>query len=407
MDMTAPSSGHPLTRLFGNPDFRRLWAVGGIANAMRWVEILVSGIATFAITGSAFAVSLLLLSRSLPMLLCGAIAGALAETLDRRRLLMAGQAATCAGAALIALLAATGHLAVWHLAAGAFLGGLVWTGEMASRRRMLTEVAGEADVVPAVATDSLTANTTRMLGPLLGGLLYETLGLAAAYAIASLSYAATVILLSGVRHDQRRRRLDPRALLADIADGARLIRRMPVLQAVILVTLAMNIFGFSVNAVLPALGTESFQATPFGIGMLTAAEPAGALLTGLALATRRGVPLSAMLMVGGSAFYLLCLMLLALAPALWLAIAALMLGGIGTALFAALQTALPVTRAPSEARSRVLGLVTTSIGMGPLGALAMGALADRWGPNLAIPAMASLGLALLALAALALKEPRR
>ena len=407
MDMTAPSSGHPLTRLFGNPDFRRLWAVGGIANAMRWVEILVSGIATFAITGSAFAVSLLLLSRSLPMLLCGAIAGALAETLDRRRLLMAGQAATCAGAALIALLAATGHLAVWHLAAGAFLGGLVWTGEMASRRRMLTEVAGEADVVPAVATDSLTANTTRMLGPLLGGLLYETLGLTAAYAIASLSYAATVILLSGVRHDQRRRHLDPRALLADIADGARLIRRMPVLQAVILVTLAMNIFGFSVNAVLPALGTESFQAMPFGIGMLTAAEPAGALLTGLALATRRGVPLSAGLMVGGSALYLLCLMLLALAPALWLAIGALMLGGIGTALFAALQTALPVTRAPSEARSRVLGLVTTCIGMGPLGALAMGGLADRWGPGLAIPAMASLGLALLALAALALQEPRR
>ena len=124
MDMTAPSSGHPLTRLFGNPDFRRLWAVGGIANAMRWVEILVSGIATFAITGSAFAVSLLLLARALPMLLCGAVAGALAETLDRRRLLMAGQAATCAGAALIALLAATGHLAVWHLAAGAFLAAL-------------------------------------------------------------------------------------------------------------------------------------------------------------------------------------------------------------------------------------------------------------------------------------------
>ena len=408
MDMPRPAlthpSGHPLARLFANPDFRRLWAVGGIANAMRWVEILASGIAAFAATGSAFAVSLLLLSRSLPLLFCGAIAGALAETLDRRRLLMAGQAATCAGTALIALLAATGHLAVWHLAAGAFLGGLVWTGEMASRRRMLTEVAGEADIVPAVATDSLTANTTRMIGPLLGGLLYEVLGLAAAYAVASLSYAVTFTLLAGVRHHQRRRRLDPRALLADIADGLRLVRRMPVLQSVILVTLAVNIFGFSVNAVLPALGTASFGATPFGIGMLTAAEPAGALLTGLVLASRRGVPLSAGLMVGGSALFLLSLMLLALAPALWLAIAALMLGGIGTALFAALQTALPVTRAPAEARSRILGLVTTCIGMGPLGALAMGGLADRWGPHLAIPAMAGLGLALLAGAGLVLRR---
>ncbi|MBL6456895.1 MFS transporter [Belnapia sp. T6] len=395
---------HPLRRLFASPDFLRLWAVGGIANAMRWVEILVAGIATFAATGSAFAVSLVVLMRSLPMLLFGAVAGALAETLDRRRLLMAGQAATCLSAGCIALLAATGHLAVWHFAAASFLGGLVWTGEMASRRRMVTEVAGEQDVVPAVATDSLTANTTRMAGPLLGGLLYETVGVAAAYAVAACCYAVTFTLLSGVRHAQRPKRLRTRQILADVADGVRLVRRMPVLQAVILITLAMNIFGFCFTGVLPALGARAFGATPVQIGMLTAAEPAGALLTGLVLATRHGLPLSPGLMLGGGGFFMLCLMAVAAAPSLGLAIAVLMLGGIGTALFAALQTALPVTRAPAEARSRVLGLVTTCIGMGPLGALTIGALADRFGPFIAIPTMAGGGLCMILLSCLVLRR---
>ena len=398
--MAQDPTRHPLGRLFGQPDFVRLWAVGGLANAMRWVEILVAGVYVFELTGSALAVSLLALVRALPMLVFGAIAGALAETLDRRRLLMAGQALSCASTGAILALALTGGLQPWHLGVSSFLGGLVWTGEMASRRRMVTEVAGEGDVVPALATDSLTNNTTRMLGPLIGGALYQGLGLAAAYGVAAGCYLVTFTLLAGVRHAQVPRRLRPRQLAADVVDAVRVVGRFPALQAVILVTLAMNLFGFSFTAVLPALGAQAFGASPFQIGLLTAAEPAGALLTGLALSTRRGIPLSAPLMVGGCAFFMLCLLVVASAGSLPVAVAVLMVGGIGTALFAALQTALPVTQAPAEARSRVLGLVTTCIGLGPAGALTIGALADHWGPGVAIPVMASTGLVLLGYTAL-------
>ncbi|MFC7474951.1 MFS transporter [Dankookia sp. GCM10030260] len=395
MPQDITDSSHPLRRLLALPAFRRLWAVGGIANAMRWVEILVAAIWTFETTQSALAVSMVALMRALPMLLLGAAAGALAEVLDRRRLLMAGQAATCLGALVILALALSGALQVWHLGCQGFLGGLVWTGEMASRRRMLTEVAGERDVVTAVAFDSLTANTTRMAGPLLGGALYEYLGLAAAYLVAAGCYALTFLLLAGVRYTQATRRFVPRLLLAEMADAVGVVRRMRVLQAVVLITIAMNVFGFCFMAVLPAFGTLAFAASPVQIGLLSAAEPAGALLTGLVMASRRGVPLSPALMLAGGGFFLLCLLLVALAPSLPWAVAILMLGGIGTALFAALQTALPVTQAPPEARSRVLGLVTTCIGMGPVGQLTIGVLADSWGPAAAIPVMAAAGLAMV------------
>jgi MFS family permease len=396
-----------MRRLFANPAFLRLWAVGGVANAARWVEILVAAVYTFQVTHSAFAVSLILMMRSLPMLLGGALAGAVAEVLDRRRLLMAGQALTATSACTITLLALCGWLEVWHLGVSGLISGLVWTGEMASRRRMLTEAAGERDMVQGVALDGMTANTTRMAGPLIGGLLLETLGLAAAYALSAGGALLALLLLSGVRHSQAPGRIRPRQILADIADAVRVVRRYRVLTIVILVTIAVNIFGFCFNTVLPALGSEAYGATPFQVGILTASEPAGALLTGLLLASRRGAPLRPGLMIAGSAFFMLCLLLLPLMPALWLASGMLLLAGIGTALFSALQTALSVTEAPPEARSRVLGLVTTCIGMGPVGVLTIGALADALGPERAIPAMASAGLATLAVTGLLFRPGRR
>jgi MFS family permease len=390
-----PQRSTPMARLMANPDFMRLWAVGGVANVMRWVEILVGAVFTWEATQSALAVSLVAVLRAMPMLLLGAVTGVLAEVLDRRRLLMAGQSLTAAGSLTICALAATGHLQVWHLAVSGLTGGLVWTMEMASRRRMVTEAAGMQDTIPAVALDSTTNNTTRMLGPLLGGLIYQQAGIATAYAMTGCGYILAVALMHGVRHAQVPTRLQPRRILLDVVDATRIVRRHPALLAVVLVTLAQNIFAFSYNAVLPALGTLNFQATPFQIGLLTAAEPTGALLMGVALALRRGVPLVALLMVGGSAGFMACLVLLPLMPWLWLAFGLLVLGGFGTALFTALQTALPVTQAPPEARSRVLGLVTTCIGFSPLGTLTMGALADAIGPGRAISLMASGGLLMM------------
>ena len=152
----------PLRILLTDRAFLRLWGAGGMTNSMRWVEMLVSGLYTYELTRSAFAVSLVLMSRALPMLLMGAVSGAVAESLNRKHLLMAGQALTALGAIIIALLSALGMLSLWHLWANGLLGGLVWTNEHATRRRMVAETAGPERIVPAVAFDTMTGSTTRM-----------------------------------------------------------------------------------------------------------------------------------------------------------------------------------------------------------------------------------------------------
>lgn len=390
----APPAGErsPVRELLAEPAFVRLWAAGGLTNSMRWVEMLVSGLFAYDLTGSAFAVSLVLMSRALPMLAAGAISGAIAESLDRKRLLMVGQAATAVGALAIAALAGAGQLALWHLFLNGMLGGLVWTNELATRRRMVAEVAGTPRMVQAVAFDTMTGSTTRMVGPLAGGVFYQTVGVTAAYLIACALYLCALMLVSGVAHHQERRMLVPRRLVADVIEAARIALSHPSLRLVLGVTVAMNVFGFSYTAILPAFGAIAFHATPAEVGFLAAAEPFGALLAGLSLALRRGAPPGRLVLAAGSAAFLVVLTLAALAPALWLAAVLLMMGGAGTAAFSSLQTGLVMMEAPIEARSRILGLTTTCIGMGPLGVLAVGALADGLGPRAAIALMAAGGI---------------
>src|SRR5258708_34346365 len=104
--------------LLATPGYARLWFAGGVGNAMRWLELLVAGIFTYDLTHSAFLVAVVTVTRSLPMLFLGPIAGVVAEAINRKRLLLVqliGMAATSAG---LALLAFSGEIRVWHVAPG-------------------------------------------------------------------------------------------------------------------------------------------------------------------------------------------------------------------------------------------------------------------------------------------------
>ena len=125
--------------------------------------------------------------------------------------------------------------------------------------------------------------------------------------------------------------------------------------------------------------------SPTLAGMLAGAESFGALLGGLWL-TSGDPPLSGRtLMVGGSLLFLVCVILMPLAPVFSAGLrAAGRPAAFGSAAFANMQTSLIVLHAPPHIRSRLMGLLTVCIGMGPLGILLIGALAERLGPLVAV-----------------------
>jgi MFS family permease len=384
--MTSDSLAPALRRpgLFASPGYLRLWFAGGIGNAMRWLELLVAGVFTYDVTHSTFLVALVTVARSLPMLLTGALAGVIGEALNRKHILVAQlltMAATSGGLLTLSLL---GQIQVWHIILAGAVNGLVWASEMAVRRRMIGEVVASDRVTAAVAFDSMTNSIARVVGPLAGGAVFEGLGLAGAYFVAVLLYLAAAIAVIG---------LDFRRIAADIGEGATAALHNPAILAVVVVSIIMNVFAFSYSALIAPLGIGRFGVSPTLVGALAGAEPLGAIVSGVALSAGWIRLNGRRALLRGSFLFLAGVIAMALSPWYGLAFMLLVIGGLGTAAFATMQTSLVLTEAPPAATSRVLGIVTMCIGTGPLGVLAIGLLAEQIGAASAILVMAGIGIA--------------
>jgi MFS family permease len=382
--------------LLSSPTFLRLWAIGGCVNTMRWFEVLTAALFTLDATGSGLAVAVVSAARTLPMLLLGAFAGVMSEAMNRKRILLIGQMVSGVASATIAVLAILGIARPWHVGIAALVSGTVWSTEMSTRRRMVGECV-EGTLVPrALALDTMTNSITRLLGPMAAGIAYQMMGLAGAYTASACVYLVAVILVAGLAYQQSSRRIVLSHVPRDLAEAFSFARGHLIIGGVLAVTIAMNMFGFCYSALVAPIGRQIFMVSPTLTGMLAGAESFGALLGGLWLTTGETRLSGRTLMVGGSLLFLVCVILMPFAPAFSLACLLLVTGGIGSAAFANMQTSLIVLHAPPHIRSRLMGLLTVCIGSGPLGILLIGALADHFGPLVAVDIMAVTGLATVA-----------
>jgi MFS family permease len=390
--MHAGPSRRGFRALFAAPAFLRLWSIGGCVNAMRWFEVLAAALFTLDTTGSGLAVALVTAARTMPMFLLGAFAGVMAEAVNRKHVLVIGQVVTAMASASVALLAWGGVARPWHVACAALVSGTVWSTEMATRRRMVGECVEGALVPRALAFDTVTNSVTRMGGPVAAGVLYQIAGLGGAFSVSAAIYLLAALLAAGLKYRQATHRLVFTQVPRDLAEGFTFARGHSVIAGVLLVTMAMNLLGFPYSALIVPIGRQHFLLSPTLVGVLAAAEAFGALIGGLRLASGDPPGSGRVLMVGGSLLFLCCVALMPLAPGFVLAFALLATGGIGSAAFANMQTSLIIMHAPPHVRSRLMGLLTVGIGMGPLGILLIGALASVLGPLHAVDAMALSGL---------------
>jgi MFS family permease len=396
----------PIGELLKTPDFLRLWLVGAFANAMRWLELLASGLFAYQVTGSALAATAVVAARQLPQLLFGAFAGAVSEAVNRKTIVMLALLVPAIVSTVLATLATMGQLGLWHVALGNLISGTMWATEMSTRRRMVGEVAGPHRIVPAIALDSATNAATRMIGPLLGGIAFQWLGMKGAYTLTALVQFAGAFAFAGLLHPQITRRLDLVRIPAEIAEGLAFARTRPTILLVYGITIITNAFAFAYSGLVAPLGISAFHVSPGLVGLLAAAEPIGALIGGALIAAGVVRMDRRLTFVGGSALFMVALIVMALSPSYWLAFAALVIGGFGTAGFGNMQTTLMLTEAPPEMRSRLMGMVTVGIGTGPLGVLAAGAIAVEIGPRSAVLVMAASGLLFTLVLALWLRRRR-
>jgi MFS family permease len=329
--------------------------------------------------------------RLLPMGLFGAFIGAWAEKIERRITLIGVVILMLTTSSSLALLAYNDHLAIWHLAAASFLNGLGWATDNPVRRVMIGKVVGGSQMSTAMSLDVGANNASRMVGPTIGGLLLASVGISGVFMLSVALYAFALYAAFRVRY-RNTGLIGSAPVLARVAEGLRRVRSDRRLIGTLAVTMIYNLFGWPFTSMIPVIGQNQLGLGPKGIGILASMDGIGAFCGALLLTLYLRPAWYARAYLGGVAIYMVMLIVFALAPSAGIAGSALLLTGLGGAGFSTMQATLVYLAAPPEMRSRILGVLSVCIGVGPIGFVALGLLADAIGAPWATTASGSAGL---------------
>jgi MFS family permease len=374
------------------PDFWRLWLIGAIQFSVRWIEMLAIAVSVYQSTGSALLVTFMAMLRVLPMALFGAFIGAAADRFEGRTVLVVTTSVQLMTSVTISLLAYTGHIETWHLAVSVFINGVVWAGDNAFRRLMIGRVVGADRMSHAMAFDIGSSTVSRMAGPAIGGAALAIWGIGGCFTLGAAMYLGSVAAALGIRYRHQQRLENRGFLLHDILDALRLIKGNKHLIGILSITIIFNLFAWPILSLIPVVGQDSLNLGPSGVGFLASTEGIGAICGVVMAFIFAKQEHQAALYTYSVPIYIVALMSFALMPNPVLAGIALMFAGIGGSGFSINQSAIVFRSVKLEMRARMLGLLTVTIGTGPLGFLQVGLLADAIGAKHAIMTIGTEGL---------------
>lgn len=370
--------------------FRQLWIATFAWNFARWVEMTVTGWVALEITGSAWLVAVVGICRNAFLPVAGPITGALSDRFDRVKVIKAAQWGNVLviGGVAGALLA--GHGAYWQLVVASLWLGASWGIDWPSRRALIADMVGPERVLQAVVLDNVTMNVSRVIGPLLGGLLLATWGGPGAYAGLAVAFLAASLAMIAVATRPQQRVSVGAGVWRDLASGVRYARADPVVWAVLIITILMNVLLFPYINLLSIFAEQVLRVGPVGLGQLGALNGVGAALGLLVLSPLRTGRLQGIAFAGGSLVGCIALTLFALTQSFELALVLLFISGVGTCAFGTMQSTLVLSRTEPAMRGRVMGLLAFCIGSAPVGSLLVGALIEQIGPQAAVALVSAL-----------------
>jgi MFS family permease len=372
-------------RALRHRDFRLF--VGGqlISLIGSWMQIVAQSWLVYRLTGSSLLLGTVGFTSQIPVFLLAPVGGIAADRGDRRRIVIATQAASMALAGVLAAVTLAGTVRVWHVLVLAGLLGVVNAFDIPARQAFLVDMVGKPDLMNAIALNSSMFNGARVVGPGIAGLLVAAVGEGWCFLLNGVSYAAVIAGLTMMKVPPRRTRAAGGAPLAEIAHGFRFAwRTLPVRDILLLVGL-ISVVGMPYTVLMPIFADQILGGGARGLGILMSATGLGALGGALFLASRSNVRGLGRWVAVAAAGFGLSMLVFAFSPFFWLSAAALVPTGGFMMLQMASSNTLLQAMVPDELRGRVMALYSMMfMGMAPLGALFAGAAADRIGAPWAV-----------------------
>jgi len=379
-------------RSLRNPNYR-IWAAGAlVSNIGTWMQRTAQDwlVLTQLTPHNAAAVGMVMALQFGPQLLLLPWTGFAADHFNQRKLLMATQAAMGILALALGLLTITGVVQLWHVYVFAFLSGCASAFDAPVRQVFVAELVGEKDLSNAVALNSTSFNTARMIGPAVAGLTIASVGTGWSFLLNGASFFAVLGSLFLLRVSGLQNTLRVSRAKGSLTEGMRYVWSRPDLKAILVMLFLIGTFGMNFPIFISTMAVSVLHTDARGYGLLTSIMAIGTI-AGALLAAGRERPHFKSLLVGAAVFGVGCT-LAALAPNYWMFAAALVVIGVGALTFSNTTNSLMQLTTEPTMRGRVIALrVGIALGCTPIGAPFVGWVADHLGARWALAVGAASG----------------
>jgi MFS family permease len=351
-----------LSPLRDSRDYRLLFASGVITMFGTFISMVTVPYQMKELTGSYLAVGLVSLAEFVPMVVCGLWGGAIADALDRRKIIVLSELGLLVTSAVLTVNALLPHPQVWVLyAVGALSTGLACL-QRPSMEAVFQQVVKHEQQGAAAVLTSLRWNFGAIVAPAVGGLLVTSAGSAAAYAVDTVTFVLSLALLWRIRSLPPAEDAAP-ASLSSLVEGVRYATGRSDLMGTYLVDIAAMVFAMG-TALFPFLADE--LRAPQALGLLYSAAAVGALIASLTGGWTARVQRQGLGVIVAAAVWGVAVALSGLAPNVWLVFVCIALAGAADMVSGIFRMTMWNQTIPRELRGRLAGIELLSYASGPM-----------------------------------------
>jgi MFS family permease len=380
-----PSAWSPLHHTL----FRNVWIATIVSNVGTWMQDVGAGWLMTSLSSSPAMVALVEAADSIPVMLLALPAGALADIVDRRRLLIAVQIYLMVVTAILGVMTLLGMMSAWLLLGFIFALGIGSAMMMPAWSAIVPDLVPSQELQQAVALGSVAVNVSRAIGPAIAGVLVAAVGPWLVFVLNALSYIGIIAVLVAWKHEHRKSTLPAERFLSAIRVGLRFVMHTRSLQAVLVRGIAFFVFASATWSLFPLVVRTELGRGPETYGLLLTCIGIGAVSGAVVLPRFRARCTRDVLVAGASVLYALAALVLGFSQNLTFLIVAMLATGVAwISILSALQVSAQTSLPPwVRARGLAAFVVTFMSGMA-LGSIMWGQVATHIGIPYALTAAA-------------------
>lgn len=361
-----------------HPSFRYYWIGMCISLSGTWMQNIAQPWLAYTLTKSPLLLSLIGALQFTPILLFSLFAGVIIDQFPKKNILVFTQTASMVITLILAILVWSGHIAYWHILVMATLLGLINTLDMPTRQSFVIELVGKADLMNAIALNSMVFNAARVVGPAIAGIIMGTWGIALCFFINAASYMAVVVSLLFIRPQvvPLRKRSEVR-LLSEIKEGLHYIFKSTILRNTLFLIAIVGTFVPNFSVLVPVFAKEILHQGEAGFGLLMSFMGIGSFSGALLIAGRSQSGPNPILLYGLPWITALLMITTGLMTIYWVMALCLALTGLTFVAFASSANSTMQLNAPDYLRGRIMSVYTLVFaGSTPFGNLFAGFMSE-------------------------------